>query len=255
MNTLQGLRLLNTRPRLQAHALSEQVRALGGKVIEAPALVIEALPTHAFWDVIPSVDTFSYCIVTSRNAVAPFFTALALRGYAWPAHITVIAIGHATASALHEQGIDTDALPCVTDSEHLIALPCLQAINQKHILLLKGEGGRTLIPDTLRARGADVICLDLYRRLLPPREQTPWERIWRNDEIDLILLTSEEAMHHLFILFGTAAEAWLKNKPCLTLSSRLAQKASQWGLRHVRVCRPDAILPALKQFKYDVIRN
>ena len=245
---LQGLRVLNTRPASQAKALNQAIQAAKGRAISCPMLAIEPLALSAWIETLPPLSTVSQAIFTSSNAVHCFFTALTQRAIAWPKAITVIAIGKATATALQTHGITPDAIPLKADSEHLLALPSLQHPADQTLLLIKGVAGRPLIADTLTARGGNLLAVSVYRRTLPTLEQSTLSRLWQTDAADIIVFTSEEAIHNCFVLFGKEAHTWLQEKPCLVISQRLAESAAKFGIKDIRVCEPDTLMTALQQF-------
>ena len=63
------------------------------------------------------------------------------------------------------------------------------------------------------------------------------------------MFTSQEAMQNLFVLLGEEAHAWLQQKPCVVISSRLAQAALTLGIKNSIVCKPDTLLDALHQYQ------
>jgi uroporphyrinogen-III synthase len=69
--------------------------------------------------------------------------------------------------------------------------------------------------------------------------------LWHNDAVDIILLTSEQSMHHLFKLFNPEAHRWLQSKPWLVISNRLAQSASLLGIKKITICHPNRIIDSL----------
>jgi uroporphyrinogen-III synthase len=232
MNTsLKNLRILNTRPLGQEKSWSLAIKNAGGIAIEFPLLAIEYLPSD-WTKTLPNLNLVDFAIFISVNAVNACFTILEKQQIIWPANIQVIAIGKATAKALIEQGIRVDFTPSIEDSEHLLSLPCLQNIAEKNILLFKGEGGRSLIEETLISRDAKLTIVPVYIRSLPDYKPEFIDLIWQNDAVDIILLTSEAAIENLFTLFQSeAARTWLCNKPCLVISERLANKATAIGIK------------------------
>ncbi|MFC3908000.1 uroporphyrinogen-III synthase [Legionella dresdenensis] len=236
---LTGLRVLNTRPFPQNKPLSRSITNAGGEVIECPALEIVA---NAFQP--PEHGKADYAIFTSANAVT--YAQASLKN--WPQHMQVIAIGQATANALQQYGITVTAIPTSADSENLLALPMLQHISQSTILLFKGVGGRTLIADTLRQRGAHVIELAVYQRAMPRINQEQLAAWWHNDAVDIILFTSHEVMLNIFKLFGEQAHAWLRHKPCLVFGDRLAKEANRLGIVTIIISAPETILEKLHHF-------
>lgn len=236
---LEGQRILNTRPKGQGTSLTQQLRALGAECIEIPAIHIQ--PTETWLDDIPPLQSIHHAIFTSTNAVHCFFNTIIKHNIPWPECIKTIAIGHKTASALTTQHIKVSAVPDIADSEHLLRLSTLQGIIKKEILLIKGEGGRALIAQALRQRGAALHTLNVYRRTLPGHSSTGLQALWQNDAVDIILFTSEEAIRNTFTLFGKAAKTWLCSKPCLVISQRLKNVASSLGIKHIIISQYDAI--------------
>jgi uroporphyrinogen-III synthase len=246
------LRVLNTRPLKQAKALTQLIEAAGGIAVECPALAIE--PSDKTWvDALPDLKTVETALFISANAVDCCFRVL--EPEQWPASIQVLALGEATAQALMHYGLAVDLIPDQADSEHLLALSVLQAVNAKTLLLFKGEGGRTLIAKTLAARGANLHCIETYRRCLPKIDPKWLDALWRNERVDIILITSQEAMHNLFTLFGKAAHSWLCSRPCLVFSERLAREAALLGIEEIIVTEPKNILTRLHQFKQGFIHG
>ena len=88
----------------------------------------------------------------------------------WPPHLLPAAIGQGTVRALAAHGVHGCIAPEQRfDSEALLALPELQAerVAGQRVLILRGDGGRELLAETLSARGALVDLVSCYRRLPP----------------------------------------------------------------------------------------
>jgi uroporphyrinogen-III synthase len=251
---LQGLRILNTRPLPQADELNLKIRSAKGIAINCPALMIMPTPiqdreVHRSWlDYLPPLKNVTHALFISANAVTHGLNGLAQQKINWPPHIHVIAIGEGTARALQQQGIRVDSMPSIADSEHLLKLDSLQEVQHKTILLFKGEGGRPLIADTLQQRGAHLILLNVYQRVMPTINKEQLDSWWRDRAVDIILFTSEQAMQNIFTLFGEHAHAWLRQTPCLVISKRLAEVAASAGIQKVIICSTETIIDALHQF-------
>lgn len=243
LNELQGLRILNTRPLHQNKSLTTAITQAGGVSIEFPTLAIEAIEN--WQDTLCCLMDISHAIFTSENSVRYFFASYPA---SWPSHIQVIAIGHATAHALQDYKIKVDHIPSTANSESLILLDTLQNISSQNILLIKGQGGRTFIEESLVMRGAQVIPLPVYRRTLPQITQQAADSLWQDQRIDIILFTSEQAMQQLFSLLGEKAHAWLRQTPCLVISDRLASAAHQLGIQTVLMSPYDTLITKLREY-------
>lgn len=246
-NTLHGLRVLNTRPIGQGHALAEAISFAGGFSIPFPALAISQTPPD--WvNKLPSSQPLDKAIFISANAVRYFCKGCPHYQQMLSVPTQILAIGAATALALRQQKISVHTVPNVSDSTHFLQLDALRAVTNQTILLVKGEGGRTLIAETLRLRGAHVIPVEVYRRHLPKIDKAQAMHLWRENAVDIILFTSEQAIHNVFALFGEDAKPWLCNTPCVVISKRLAQVASLLGIQNILVSRHDSILETLEHY-------
>ncbi|KTD14690.1 uroporphyrinogen-III synthase [Legionella gratiana] len=242
--SLKGLRILNTRPQEQAYKLSQCIRASGGIAIELPTLEIQA--SNSDWvSLLPDLNHIDHAIFISTNAVHYCFTQLNRLNLNWPSSIQVIAIGQGTAASLQQFNIQVNAIPELPDSEHLLSLETLQDLEKQNVLLFKGKEGRPLIEEELMQKGANLVILKVYQRVMPKINPLFVQSIWRDDLVDIILLTSEQSLLNLFKLFDKEAHDWLKNKTWLVISGRLAQIASSLGIYRIKISHPNQVLNTL----------
>ncbi|AUH71613.1 uroporphyrinogen-III synthase [Legionella sainthelensi] len=245
--SLKGLRILNTRPQEQAHKLTQSIRASGGIAIELPALEIQA--SNRDWVyLLPDLNTVTHAIFISANAVHYCFTQLKQLQINWPTSIQVIAIGQGTAASLQQFNILVSAIPEFPNSEHLLSLDTLQHLEKQNVLLFKGSEGRPLIEEQLMQKGANLVILKVYQRVMPRLSPIFVQSIWRDDLVDIILLTSEESLLNLFKLFDKEAHDWLKNKTWLVISERIAQIASSLGIHKINISHPNQVLNTLLDY-------
>lgn len=242
--------LLNTRPEGQNKELSAIIRHAGGESIELPTLEIK--PTDLDWTKnLPCLLTLQLAIFISKNAVNYFFQGLKASNINWPNSIKNIAIGKSSAQALIELGLNVEQIPDVFDSEHLLNLELLQDVANLPIMLVKGEEGRTLIAETLIKRGAIIKPVSVYARGLPKINQEYIDSLWRSDSIDIILLTSQQSMLNLFSLLDFPGKTWLKRKPCIVISARLAEEAKKLGIKNIITYNYDFLLQRFKDLAHD----
>ncbi len=148
-----------TRARAQASALAAQLRALGAQVIEAPAIRIEPLDAE-----VPDLSTYDLLCVTSPNGVEQLLTRVRdARALAGP---RIAAIGPGTARALRERGVEPDVVPERAVAESLVE--ALSTLPVERALIARAQEARDVLPDALRARGAHVDLLALYRTIAEP---------------------------------------------------------------------------------------
>jgi uroporphyrinogen III methyltransferase / synthase len=160
---LAGLTVAVTRARAQASGLAARLRALGAEVVEAPAIRIVALGPP-----LPVLDPYDLVCLTSPNGVRLLFERLAAAGLdARVLHgARVAAIGPGTARALREHGVIADVVPERFVAEALVE--ALQDVPVRRALIARARVARDVLPDALRARGAEVDVLDLYETVAEP---------------------------------------------------------------------------------------
>jgi uroporphyrinogen III methyltransferase / synthase len=160
---LFGRTVAVTRARAQASGLARRLGSLGASVVQAPVIRIRALPG-------PPLDPSPYDLVcvTSANGVASLFERLAAGGRDARAlaGARVAAIGPGTAAALAAHGIVADVIPQVFVAEALVE--ALAGLPVSRALVARASQARDVLPDALRARGADVDVLALYETVVEP---------------------------------------------------------------------------------------
>lgn len=232
MASLNGLRILNTRPLDQGMALTKKIESAQGKVITLPVLEISPTPPCWLERCVP-LEQADLSIFISANAVKYCFLILQEKQVNWPNSTQVIAVGEATRNLLLAQGIASVICPAEPNSEALLELPQLQDCRQRTIYLFKGQGGRPLLEETLQARGAHLINVVTYQRQLPQTDSEFVRSIWQNDAVDIILITSIEGLENLLTLFPVNTHEWLKTKLFYVISSRIATFAKAKGITNL----------------------
>lgn len=248
LHTLHGLRILNTRPLPEGRLLSQAITDAGGISIDLPTIVIEPTPT-AWLERLPDLSKVQQAIFISINAINCFYHTLQQHHLRWPDPIQITVIGQGSARALKKWNVTAHHIPQIADSEHLLELEVLKAVAGQTILLIKGEGGRIDITNTLLKRGANLVLVEVYRRMLPNLAHDMLTSLRHERCVDIIVFTSLEAIQNLFLLMGKASHAWLCKVPCLVISQRLADAAAILGMHNIIVCDYKTILDALKLYR------
>jgi uroporphyrinogen III methyltransferase/synthase len=168
---LHGRTIAVTRARPQASALAARLRELGADVVEAPAIRTRSLEAE-----LPDVGRYDLVCVTSPNGARELFERLAATGRDARAlaGVTVAAIGPGTARALAEHGIRADVVPERAVAEGLVeALPDATTAGApvRRALIVRAREGRDLLPDALRAGGAEVDIVALYETVAEPLDE------------------------------------------------------------------------------------
>lgn len=249
---MMGWRLLLTRPLEECQQAAALLSAQGVYSHSLPLLAIEPLPeTPEQRTLMMNLDLYHAVLVISKPAAR---LGLELLDRYWPQPIwgqPWFAVGSATAQILQDYGLDAFYPELEADSEGLLAHPLLtKALAQPtpRVLLIKGEGGRALLAETLRAQGVQVDELVLYRRVLPEYAPDKLLQCIQAEKLNGIVVSSGQG---LLSLRDLAASAWPYLNP-LTLfvpSTRVADMAKHMGLGNVVDCQgagTSALLTALQ---------
>ena len=220
-----------TRPVDQATKLNALISAKGGTPISFSLVEIKALDDYStFNQAIATLDSFDWAIFISSNAVLNAMHRVVTTFTSSLKHLKFAAIGPVTAAELAKFGVDKVLTPLDRfDSEALLALPEMQAVNGQHIMLFRGVGGRDLLANTLAMRGAHVEFAESYQRTNPQTNCLMLESLWKKQQLQAIVVTSSEAMRHLLQLAGDAH--WLKNCILCVNHARVAEPALALGLQ------------------------
>ncbi|RKZ95431.1 MAG: uroporphyrinogen-III synthase [Gammaproteobacteria bacterium] len=223
--SLDGLRVLITRPQQQAKDLCEMVEDAGGIAIPFPVINIKPIATQN-WSNIALAEQ-DMIIFVSRNAVT-FFIA-GIEGDL-PVNIQLVAVGAATATSMSEHGLRVDIQPPEpAGSESLLAMPALNNVKDKKVLIVRGQGGRELLADTLTTRGAKISYIEIYQRSLSTPSNAQIEQA---KTADCILVTSIAGLDNLSKLIDGDS---LKSKKLIVVSERIRQYAIQDSFQNIVV--------------------
>lgn len=247
---LAGRTVLVTRPAHQAGALCGMIEAAGGRALRFPVLdILPARDPAAVQAGLARLDEYDLAIFVSANAVGHTLAALAPRP--WPARVAVAAVGSATARALAARGLEVIHPPREFTSEALLALPDLQRMAGRRVLILRGDGGREHMRETLLARGAQVDYLEVYRRAQSRADPAELLAAWQSDAVDAVLVASGESLHKLLAIVGTLGVPLLRAATLVVAHARTAEQARGLGLDGTIVVAADAtdgaMLEALKR--------
>ncbi len=237
-----------TRPYAQAHGLAASLRARGYEPIVAPLLEIapavdESLARH--WA--EQLERLAWVFFVSANAAE--IGVAAIRRYRhWPPGPPVATVGASSAAALRALGFAEVWQPeGGAESEAVLAAPWTQPdqVAGRSLLIVKGEGGRLLLPETLRQRGANVHEWVCYRRLPGTWSQAVGQAL-AEGRLRAVLVTSSEAARLLPTIVGPQ---WLthlcQHIPAVANHPRVAQTLAALGWQRIataqRVGDPDLI--------------
>lgn len=207
---LAGKRVVVTRASDHAAALSEPLRALGADVIELATTRIERLDPVPLRAALARLQEYDWIVFTSQNAVRIFWLELCALGLDAAAltHARIAVVGPATAAAVEDRGMPLELAP-----ERFVAEGLLEAMSVRRdvagtrILLPAAEGAREILPDGLRAIGASVDVIRIYRSALVTEPATALRERLLAGEIHAVTVAAPSAVAGLVAAVGQDAVA------------------------------------------------
>jgi uroporphyrinogen III methyltransferase/synthase len=240
---LFGKRILVTRARHQASALSQLLSERGAEPIEVPAINIQALSDTGKLDqAIANLDQYQWLVFTSVNGVEAFFQRLynlkldsrALSG------LKIGAIGPATAKALAQKGINADYIPETYSSEGLLAGLKSYPVRGKRFLLPRADIADKELTDGLTRLGAEVQEIVAYRTVAPPEAISKIREMLSSGQLDVITFTSSSAVSNVVAAFQ-GDPTLINNTRVACIGPKTADAATKAGLKVDIVAREHTI--------------
>jgi uroporphyrinogen-III synthase len=231
-----------TRPLAQAGPLAQRVAAIGREAVVFPLLEIHPLNDAApLLKALGELSSYAMVAFVSPNAIDAAFAARP----DWPVQIPLAVVGEGSRMALARHGItpanSTIFSPCNaqrTDSQTLLEVLDLETLRGKRVLIIRGETGRELLGDALRAAQVQVTQVAAYKRSAPALDDARRAQLSRllqsrNDWI----VTSSEALRFLMGMVGRLAEddsvAKIQQQRIIVPHVRIAETAQTLGLSNI----------------------
>ena len=253
---LKDVCVLVTRPRHQAEHLAGLVEREGGEALRFPVIeIVEPPDSSALLQTIDRLADFDLVIFISPNAVSKSMGLINARRGGLPQTLQIACVGRASARELKRFGIENPIVPQGrSDSEALLEFPELQKMAGKKIVIFRGDGGRALLGDTLRERGAQIEYAECYRRVRPDADPTPILHRWERGRIDIVSITSVTGLRNLYDMVGASGRQWLIQTPIVVVSQRQASVCRELGFKTeplvAREADDEAILEAIKTWRH-----
>ncbi|WP_422955948.1 uroporphyrinogen-III synthase [Undibacterium sp. RuTC16W] len=243
-----------TRPAEQAADLAARIAASGRILIPFPLLEIHGLTDYTALDsVLANLSEFGLIAFVSPNAIRAVFSRItclpdqlpvAVMGQGSLATLAEFGIGPAPAidagygSNHHERVIFYPRNPERTDSETLLDELDIPSLRLKKVLIIRGETGRELLADRLRAQGVDVTQIAAYRRAAPvftlERQQQLVQLLESSNDW---IVTSSEALHTVLSWAqqsgGQKFVAKLQHQHLIVPHVRIAETAQKSGFQSI----------------------
>ena len=234
MSDLKNFSVLLTRPENQIEELRQLIQQAGGNpvcfsVTKITPIDSDHLVEPLFRENIARTDL---AIFVSPNAVTFGIKLLEKHGLALPADCKTLAVGPGTAKLIEQNRLKVHDYPKAQfNSETLLALPSLDQIEGKHVLIMRGLGGREKIARELSIRKAIVCQLPCYERLPSKDLDTSVLSTFCREKKSAIVFTSVSAVDHFVMLNSEKKLMSAPNLSVLVSSDRIAAHCSSLGFK------------------------
>jgi len=247
---LLGKRVLVLRPRHQAEATAQLLRARGAEPVVMPLLEIAPPPDpEPLARALANLARYDLVAFTSANAVHAVVQALAAR--AKPptalASTKLASIGPGTSSALTEYGLS----PSLVAKDHVgegmaeAILSAFAAQARPRVLLPRALQAREELPNLLSQAGIEIDVVPAYEtRPLGAEQAQALRTELAAGRIDAVLITSSSTVSSLNEALGPSTPALLAQTVVATIGPIATRTAVSMGVRVDLSANPSTI-PAL----------
>ncbi|UVK77338.1 MAG: uroporphyrinogen-III synthase [Sodalis sp. Ffu] len=243
--------ILVTRPSPAGEQLVNRLLACGKFACHLP--LIDFLPGSELPLLVQRLDTLSdgdLLFIISQHAIHYAHHWLVQLGVPWPSRLLYYAVGRTSGRLLyHLGGLSVNYPHEGETSEDLLRLPSLASIQGRQALILRGNGGREMLQQTLRQRGVQVEICECYRRCPVRYDGEEQGRRMVALGIDTLVITSGEMLYQFYTLLSKYySNFWLMQCRLIVVSERLAMLARQLGWTDIIVANAadnDALMRVL----------
>jgi uroporphyrinogen III methyltransferase/synthase len=239
---------------MQASELAPRLAALGAEVIEAPAIRTEPLSVEPLRAALGRLREYGWAVFTSQNAVQLVWRELRALGLDARAlaGVKLVAVGPATAEALLECGLAVDVIP-----ERYVAEGIVEALRGRsdvigaRVFYPKAEGARDVLPTELRAMGAEVDEVPVYRTVPDPDGVRAARAALESGTVDVVTFTSSSTVRYFVDAVGVDAA---RRARVASMGPITSETARALGLT-VQVEAREATIEALVEAVLELVRS
>ena len=201
---LFGRRIVVTRTRQQAGALSARLRSLGAEVTELPTIkIVPPENLMEFGELVRDSYQYDWVVFTSPNGVTAFFH-LFFKLYDDArslGSVRIAAIGPGTAKRVKDLHLAVDLQPEESVAERLVeAFQSHESVENLRFLLVRAANARDVLPKRLTQLGAIVDEAIAYRTVPETDDITGARRRFTDEGADLITFTSSSTVENFLAM-------------------------------------------------------
>jgi len=203
---LAGTRILVGRARHQAGSLSASLRSLGASVIEIPFIEIRKPQSYRpLDDAMTNIKSYDWLVLTSANGVEAMWERvrklrIARKNFQ---HLQIAAIGPATKKAIVKYGLKVKMVPEEYVAESVVK-GLRDKVNGKRVVVIRAKVARDVIPEELRAAGAEVDVVEAYETVAPEKSRARLRELMKNSSRrpHVVTFTSSSSAKNFAELLG-----------------------------------------------------
>ncbi|MGL4825976.1 MAG: uroporphyrinogen-III synthase [Vibrionaceae bacterium] len=180
---------------------------------------------------LPTLPPHSVVLAVSPRAVEFTHAALQAAGKPWPQPLHYIAIGEKTAHTWRALANIHALTPARHDSEGVMQLPFWQMARNITVAILRGNGGREFIGDTLALADskANVCYFEVYQRIWYRDGVTQHKKQWQQNRITSVVVTSGEQLRFMWQDLDNSEKNWIIRCQLFVPSQRIYLQAKSLG--------------------------
>jgi uroporphyrinogen-III synthase len=261
--TNNKFKVLITRPEKQGRVLMKALTDIGIKSMSVPLFdyqIAEHYHKTVLVDELIVEPRLAGKLTCINNPAIIIFVSVAAVEFAnqilpistWSYH-SLIAIGSATQLALKKLGYSATC-PSLQTSEGLLALAEMQTLQDKNIIIVRGNGGREMMAQAISAKGGHVDYFECYQRKWRKFNDEITRDIandWQKSGVNCIVITSNDLLNRMLNLTKNNNHYWQKECLWLVASQRIAEQAKLQGVMNVlntQGANDEAIIHAINQY-------
>ena len=212
-STKKNIALISTRPYEKNIILLKELVDTNILLLNYPLTEIKPLKNYTKFDsILNNLTQYQHIIFISTNAVNFFSERLKCLRIKLPEHIIYSSIGPTTQKALeNEFNINVYCPKKTYDSKHLIKNKIFNNLQNKKVLIIRGEGGREVLKDMLEKKGAEVHYGECYIRNYLPMNLNKLQNEAENYNSIFLIISSYESAKHFLTLNTSHSWDWLQS--------------------------------------------
>ncbi|MEM6962111.1 MAG: uroporphyrinogen-III synthase, partial [Myxococcota bacterium] len=220
----------------QSAELSRALREAGAEPIECPLIAIcDPVKSGPLERAVQELGTYAWVVFTSANGVHRLFGELSRvhKDARQFGNARIAAIGPKTAAALQEYSIRADVVPEEYRGEAVAAAVLAQGpIAGRRVLLARAAVAREILPQTLRAAGAQVDVVAAYRtESLSTQHMYRLRNYLEEGTIDIATFTSSSTVSSMIHALGADVVSLLEPSCVAAIGPITAETARNSGIR------------------------